>query len=389
MAVRGIGTLGYWYSLQNYCTTMAYTGCEAADSYFYNHASLQHTGDYTDVDFNVAHVGPGFRSSFGMIFWTIATLVGNCSGNVSSSNSFFRTVQIGGWGSGCVMLGDTYLNNLGAGSPGGTSVTNPTGVTFGRSESGFQDLRETGVIVVHGAAVGIRNVTSTTAALAIRVYGIGSKIYLAGGTMTGIIEIANSFDTFMAIDYVDPVASLTTIRLSGCDVLWTDILLNSIRDEQNNTVWAIDDNAPNRKPLTLEVIRVYNNTGSSLATGQIVRMTGSTGGLPTVTKAQADTAAHATGGLLALVSSPADATAGYAVPLQLAPYMKCDANPTVGDMLYLSPTTAGNATSTAPAVSGTNQKRRLGFAATPDTTNTRVRIVGSPEFLPITADGGA
>lgn len=104
----------------------------------------------------------------------------------------------------------------------------------------------------------------------------------------------------------------------------------------------------------LTAVQVKNAQGGPLAIGDVVHYKAD----GTVEKARADTAAHAAGALLVMITGPADAAYGYAS--QTPAWVKFCTSPTAGGKAYLSTATAGCATATAPTVSGTNQQRVLG-----------------------------
>ena len=105
-----------------------------------------------------------------------------------------------------------------------------------------------------------------------------------------------------------------------------------------------------------------------------------------VVRAKADTAAHATGPLWVAVTSPANNAAGYFVAMN-APqkWVLHDGAPTLDGLSYVSVGTAGDATTTVPALAATNQKRRLGHVA--KVSGSLGLVSGSTELLAVTADG--
>jgi hypothetical protein len=136
-------------------------------------------------------------------------------------------------------------------------------------------------------------------------------------------------------------------------------------------------------PKCGDVAQVFTNgDGTAHLLGELVRQSAA----GTVVRAQADTEAHATGALFVAVTDPATGSVGYYVPLagnmRLAAF---DAAPTSLAIAYVSVTTAGRATTTIPPVSGTNQKRRLGFVVT--VTGTNGITTGNTENIPVLADG--
>jgi hypothetical protein len=100
------------------------------------------------------------------------------------------------------------------------------------------------------------------------------------------------------------------------------------------------------------------------------------------TSAKADSAANATGALAAVVGSQEITGANVYCLAAVAgrPLVQFDGTPTLGAMAYLSPTTDGYATTTFPAVSGTNQMRALGLVVA--TSGTLGLVEWNPDPAP-------
>jgi hypothetical protein len=125
-----------------------------------------------------------------------------------------------------------------------------------------------------------------------------------------------------------------------------------------------------------------NGDGGAHAVGDVVRQSGAA----TVIKAQADTAAHAAGPLLVAVTPAAAAAVGYYIPLSgNLRLLNFDGAPTSLAIAYLSTGTAGNATTTIPALAATNQKRRLGLVEVVSGTTGITQC--TPDNLAVAADG--
>jgi hypothetical protein len=127
----------------------------------------------------------------------------------------------------------------------------------------------------------------------------------------------------------------------------------------------------------LGAIQVKNAHGSAVAVGELVHF--KTDG--TVEKAQADTAAHAAGSLLVMITSTVNNAYGYAT--QTPAWVKFCSAPTAGGKAYLSTATAGCASTTAPVDSGTNQRRVLGYVQR--VNGTQGLVVGSVDNNPAAA----
>ena len=95
------------------------------------------------------------------------------------------------------------------------------------------------------------------------------------------------------------------------------------------------------------LIRVRNNTGSTLTDGQLVYINGATGNRPTVALAKADTEATSSG-TIGMVTAPiANNADGYITTVGLVHGLDTSGI-AEGTALYLSPATAGGYTSTKP-----------------------------------------
>lgn len=179
------------------------------------------------------------------------------------------------------------------------------------------------------------------------------------------------------------IFSGNTVTATGGDIITSDNALATFAGLALTNV--VDKNGNSYQDATLgrivdTCVPVTNQSGGALSVGQIVRSNGTSG---QVTKAQADTAANATA-IGVMVTAPANAALGY-MAMMGTPYVLFDATPTAGSLLYLSAGTAGNATTTLPAASGTNQRQRLGRVI--NVVSTHGRVVWRPELVPTTSDG--
>lgn len=155
-----------------------------------------------------------------------------------------------------------------------------------------------------------------------------------------------------------------------------DLSLSNVVDVAGN-----DWRGATRGSIVGQASLVTNKAGSALAVGNVVRDNGTSG---QVTTAQADTSAHATGALCAMVTAPANNADGYEV-CSGVPYVLYDGAPTMGALSYLSPGTAGKLTSTIPAASVTNQKLR--FSHPSSTSGNTARVPWFHELVPVLSDG--
>lgn len=96
-----------------------------------------------------------------------------------------------------------------------------------------------------------------------------------------------------------------------------------------------------------QVIRVFNNTGSGLVSGQLVYINGSSGGWPTVALAQANNEASYRGTIGMVTTTIANNGYGYVTTEGIVNGVNTAAY-TPGQQIYLSDTVAGGFTSTKP-----------------------------------------
>ena len=121
----------------------------------------------------------------------------------------------------------------------------------------------------------------------------------------------------------DPAYKVAGLSVQvGSTIWWLNLDLGS---------WSPASNVPVPLPLTI------TNAGGAVA-NEVVRLAAA----GVLAKAQADTAAHAS----AVIGVYSDATV---VPLNNNPIVKFDSTPVIGQPCYLSASTAGAMTSTAPA----------------------------------------
>jgi hypothetical protein len=95
------------------------------------------------------------------------------------------------------------------------------------------------------------------------------------------------------------------------------------------------------------ITQVRNNSGGTMDAGTVVYLSGATGNLPTIAKAQANSEAASTGTYGVVLTSIANNSTGYVVVMGLVSNINTSAF-TEGDILWLSPTVAGGFTTTKP-----------------------------------------
>jgi hypothetical protein len=126
----------------------------------------------------------------------------------------------------------------------------------------------------------------------------------------------------------------------------------------------------------LHVVR--NNTGSTISKGKWVYITGSTGVFPTVALAQANSA-NTTPAVGIVVSDIANNSFGQIMTMGDAQNINTSAF-VDGDVLYLSPSSAGDATTTR--ATGANQDQRLGVVVKSNASSGIVHVMVGPDFDP-------
>lgn len=95
------------------------------------------------------------------------------------------------------------------------------------------------------------------------------------------------------------------------------------------------------------VIRVLNNTGSTLSSGQVVYISGSSGGWPTVALAKADNSVSYYGTIGVVTSTIANGSYGYVTSEGIVNGVNTSSF-AAGDSLYLSDSVSGGLTKTKP-----------------------------------------
>ena len=172
--------------------------------------------------------------------------------------------------------------------------------------------------------------------------GVGIKIGAALRNRSVLIGIANACTvsgTAGEIMLGDGAALTTYAALTRTNVV----------DSNGNDVQGTGGHVVNQCAL------VSNQSGGALAVGDVVR---SNGTAAQVTSAQADTLANSAA-VGVMVTPPASLGSGY-MAVAGAPSVNFSAPPTPGAVAYLSTSTIRVATTTLPAISGTQQLVKLG-----------------------------
>jgi hypothetical protein len=179
----------------------------------------------------------------------------------------------------------------------------------------------------HGANVSFRKLPKITSS----VWPFGGPAIMSGNKVVGG---ANAFRPF-------PVS---------------DLAISSFRDELGNVVTCSEGTSPAFEAVTHSIAARVDTVAG--APHLILRQQSS--GI--YAYAKGDSAANASGELAVVMGSQQITGSNVWVLAGVGGRLlaQFDGTPTVGAMAYLSPTTDGNATTTLPAVAGTNQMRALG-----------------------------
>lgn len=120
-----------------------------------------------------------------------------------------------------------------------------------------------------------------------------------------------------------------------------------------------------------QLVRVYNNTGSSLLNGKMVYVNGANSGWPTVTLAKADTSVDSQSTLGMVTADIPNASYGYVCVSGTVNGLDTSAY-SAGDTLYLSASVAGGITKVAPLQP--NYVVQIGTIILNDATNGRIFV---------------
>lgn len=343
---------------------------------------------------NVVHVtGAGIRAA-GMSITTIYAVV--IQGLVVNTNRpvWFNIYRLAS-GPGCRFAKGITLQNCGVspivngsslqgdyfGDPTPSDVFKRTVIDGQTADAGLG----AGGIAVSGCKLGISNVdiTGMGAAPCITIAGQGQCNITVNGVAgsTGNTDVGIDVSATWQGQFLFGVTTANTVTGTAGDIrvagpaitTHAGLTTTNVSDKQGNKVLGSAGQVVGDAKL------ISNQSGGALAIGQIVRQNGTTG---QATSAQADTAAHATGVYGPLVTPPASASNGYMVTTG-TPWVQFDGTPTAGAIAYLSTGTAGDATTTAPVATATNQVLRLGYVI--DVSGTMATVAWQPELIPITA----
>jgi hypothetical protein len=182
-------------------------------------------------------------------------------------------------------------------------------------------------------------------------------LLLAGGTMSGNVDMGDNNITNMdfvnatrgQFDYVDKE------EISAPATPPSNILRLYVEDIQGFSFYKYVDSTGMRRQLARDsVMLVKNVRGTTIAAGRLVYATGSADNVPTVDGAQADSISTMPA-IGVTLESIANGSFGRVMQVGLLENINTDSF-TEGDILYVSATTAGGPTNTAPATPNFTQE---------------------------------
>lgn len=231
---------------------------------------------------------------------------------------------------------------------------------------------------------------------AVHISGVDSVTYIAGpltgstgNTDVGIQQASDSIRSQLVFAS-DSAASVTgtagNIRPAGDTgqrMSYSVLPYTNLIDNCQNLVTVAN------RPRFGQCIVAINDSGVALAMGDVVRVA-SGAAASRITSAQADTATNASGVVGVVVTEAAVGAHTY-IAVDGRPLVGFDGVPTIGAIAYLSTGTIRRATTTVPAVAGTNQKLRLGrvMSTSAALAGNAGLITWHPENLAVAADGAA
>lgn len=216
------------------------------------------------------------------------------------------------------------LNTLGTATSDGEFIV-ATGAGAFQYESGLTARTSLGLGTI--ATQNANSVDIDGGAIDGTTIGAGSPV---SGSFTNVIADQISFDTTAA------AGSYTKGVLRWND---TDKTLEFDNGDDAVTIQVNQE----------EHVRCQNNSGADIANGSVVRINGSSGGFPTIVKAQADSAANASGTLGIATHTIENGTAGTVTTFGIVRGLDTSSF-SAGDAIYLSSSTAGGIVNIAPQV---------------------------------------
>ncbi|HTH93413.1 MAG TPA: tail fiber domain-containing protein [Candidatus Paceibacterota bacterium] len=268
-------------------------------------------------------------------------------------------------------------------STGLTRTTNTITVNTSQNISTLSNLTSNGLVTTSGG----------TGALSVTAMGSGVATFLGTPTSANLAgALTDETGTGAAVFATSPsfttpslgVASATSITLAQtASPSYTRGMLVYDTGNEGLTFYNNDSN------VGLQVgqedwIRVVNNTGSTITNGQAVYISGTSGGLPTIALAKADSAATANAVGLT-TESIANGATGYVTGFGEV-HNLVTTGLTAGAPLYLSAASAGAVTQTAP--SAPNLVRLIGYVDVVDASVGIIMVQPSSTVTPYAAGTG-
>lgn len=301
-----------------------------------------------------------------------------------SAGASYRAIWVSPWeqtvGSGAKLLLDLGTNSAADG--GGThtsrfSVTNTGGTTVGGSLSVVSGTTTLAALVMSATTIAT-SVGATGTNVKINAYTNNDNVTAASGTVASVSSTGIGIPTFNAANTGVTYTTASTLYVAGPPVAGTNVTIPnrySLNIATGTSYFGgMIQLAPNASPTYMqgglvydstndcftaynsssavalqigqeEWVRVVNNTGSTIGNGVPVYINGASGGMATIALARADALTTAT--CIGLTTeSIANGATGRVTNLGLVRNM--DTSAFVVGPVYLSPTTAGTLTQTAP-----------------------------------------
>lgn len=246
-----------------------------------------------------------------------------------------------------------------------------------------------GQVLFSQSSGGVRrfDLTGSAGIPCIRLTGLNCTLVVDGCTGTsGNTDVGIDMSLAVASTLIAGRSSANTISGTAGDI---KVAGTAIATHAGLALTGFVDNAGNKilgtgLPFATDCQLVSNQSGGAVAVGDLVRGNGTTG---QVTSSQATTNAATAAVTGVMVTAAASASNGYMAGPGGYVYVLFDGTPTAGAIAYVSPGTIRKATTTVPAVSGTNQKARIGRVHS--LSGSTAVVAFNPEALATTADGNA
>jgi len=349
---------------------------------------------YTHPVLGSLTVGGGLRCTIALL----SRAQFNLSGLVSSSNTTISGPRnTSAWGAGCAALNiriGNWVGNQNADTFQGPNVGVASSVTVGIPHT---------FGAASGAALQINGSNLTIGAMSCIGAGanpclqfLGRNLVILKGVVAGSTgntdvgaDFQNSFETIVVITAGQlPTVTGTAgdVRWSGqALVVWTNFNFQDGWDTAGNHITEQTTNAEYKMATSRSVALGVNNSGAAISAAYtLVRNNGTNLQFVPI---QADTAAHCAGFFGISEAVTQNGAAGLVAAPEGLRVCQFDGAPVVGGIVYVSPGTAGLATTTIPALSGTNQKMRLGVCVGNSFPGSIGLVRWNPENISVLADG--